>query len=304
MEKIIKEILEKENIDCQEVTKATSGFTNLVYFLDDKFVLKMSKEEKVKAKLDKEASIYKNVKISCIPTFKAAGRCQDFQYLIISRLQGKSLYSIWHKLSGEEREGAVKQIAQILKEFNAQDSNFLESQYKIENWAEYMAGELKTKIEELKEMGYQPCQVQQFVDGGLSTLFKNNTYGLVYNDAHFDNFIYNDGILKLIDFDRVVQCPIDYEMLIFKTMCENPLKFASEEDEPNIKEEDYAGIYQQLKKEYPKMFEDENVEKRIAVYQFNYLMGQAIKCKDKEWIEKLLQMFKQKIWEEKEKDIL
>ena len=46
-----------------------------------------------------------------------------------------------------------------------------------------------------------------------------------------DNFIYNNGALGLIDFDRVRVCPIDYEMLIFKTMCGNPSKFASEEDE-------------------------------------------------------------------------
>ena len=37
-------------------------------------------------------------------------------------------------------------------------------------------------------------------------------------------------------------------MLIFKTMCDNPAKFASEKDECNIKAEDYIGIYDIFKK--------------------------------------------------------
>ena len=92
----------------------------------------------------------------------------------------------------------------------------------------------------------------------------------------------------MIDFDRVRVCPIDYEMLIFKTMCDNPWKFASEEDEEKIIEKDYSAIYQIFKAHYPEMFQIKHIDKRISVYQFNYLMGQAIKCQDSEWIEQLL----------------
>ncbi len=122
-------------------------------------------------------------------------------------------------------------------------------------------------------------------------MFSENAFGLVYNDAHFDDFIYDNGELSLIDFDRVRVCPIDYEMLIFKTMCDNPSKFASEEDEENVKDEDYLDIYKQFKMYYPEMFKHKNIETRIAVYQFNYLIGQAIKCKDIAWINEILNNF-------------
>ena len=294
MENIIKEILQKENIHFDKITKATSGFTNLVYFVDDKFVIKMSKDDIVKKKLDKEISIYKNVKSSCMPTFITSGNLQDYQYLIISKLKGKSLYSIWHTLSNGERQSCVKQIVRILKEFNKQDYNFLNDEYKELGWVEYLSKELKAKSLALTEMGFNTKCVDVFISNDLPNLFKENTFGLVYNDAHFDNFIYDNGKLYLIDFDRVVVGPIDYEMLIFKTMCDNPSKFASEEDEDNIKEEDYKEIFKQFKEEYLDMFKDINVEKRIFVYQFNYLMGQAIKCKDVEWINELLINFNKK----------
>jgi len=291
MENIIKEILHKENIPFEKITKAISGFTNIVYFVDDKFVIKMSKDNTIKKKLNKETSIYKNVKLSCMPTFISNGHVQDYQYLIISKLNGKSLYSIWHTLSNGERQSCIKQMANILKEFNKQNYNFLNEEYKDLDWANYLSNELKAKSLALIEMGFDAEDIDAFISNNLSNLYNKNTFGLVYNDAHFDNFIYDNGKLSLIDFDRVRACPIDYEMLIFKTMCDNPSKFACEEDENNVKDEDYTEIYEQFKAAYPEMFKDNNIETRIAVYQFNYLIGQAIESKDNEWIKELLKNF-------------
>ncbi len=293
MENIIKEILHKKNIPYQKIKKATSGFTNLVYFIDDKFVIKMSKENDIKKKLDKETSIYQNIKMENIPQFVANGCFEDYQYLIMTKLHGKSLYSIWHTLSNSERKSCVSQIADILKEFNRQNGAFLSKEYKDLDWTNYLTNELTSKALALKELGYNVESINNFITKDLPNLFDKNTFGLVYNDAHFDNFIYDNGKLSLIDFDRVRYCPIDYEMLIFKTMCDNPSKFASEEDEDKIVDEHYAGIYEQFKAEYTEMFEDKNVGNRIKVYQFNYLIRQAIGSKNHAWIQELLNQFEQ-----------
>jgi len=292
MENVIKDIFNSENIPFDNIEKATSGFTNLVYFVDDKYVIKMSKDKSIKQKLDKEISIYKNIIIDCIPKYIASGMIEDYKYLIITKVRGKSLYSIWHTLTQDERRIVVKQIANILKQFNGADYNFLNSEYVDFDWVDYMKKELSTKVVVLSEiMGLNAQNVDNFIKNDLERLFGENEFSLVYNDAHFDNFIYDNGRLSLIDFDRVRVCPIDYEMLIFKTMCDNPSKFASEADEDKIKDEDYIGIYEQFKVEYPEIFKNKDVEKRIAVYQFNYLMGQAIKCKNHKWANELLEKF-------------
>jgi len=287
---ILKNILKKHGITYNNLTKATSGFTNLVYFVDDKYVIKLSNKMDVKQKLEKETSIYKNINLTCTPKLIASGCEDDYQYLIITKVNGKSLYSIWHTLSASERQNCIKQIAQILKSFNKQDSQFLSHEYKDLDFITHISNELKAKLKDLTEMGYETKYLDDFISHKLP-LFNDNNYGLVYNDAHFDNFIYNNGKLTLIDFDRVRVCPIDYEMLIFKTMCENPYKFASEEDEAHIKIEDYVGIYETFKNEYPEMFTHKDIEKRIFIYQFNYLIGQAIKCKDNDFIKQLLSNF-------------
>ena len=292
MEDVINEVLKKENIPYGKIIKATSGFTNLVYFIDDKLVIKMSKDENTKKKIDKEISIYKNVMLDFMPKYITSGKMQDYTYLIISKVKGDSLYSIWHKLSDNERQNCVKQIANILKVFNSQNTEFLDEEYKDYDWVECLSNELKSKIESLALMGCDISFLKDYIVEQLPLILAENDYGLVYNDAHFDNFIYNNGTLKLIDFDRVRVCPIDFEMLIFKTMCDIPSKFASEADEDNINNEDYKDIFEWFKNEYPEMFKNQYIDQRISLYQFNYLIGQAIKCNDKEWINNLLNKFK------------
>ena len=115
---------------------------------------------------------------------------------------------------------------------------------------------------------------------------------LVYNDAHFDNFIYDKGMVYLIDFDRILYGSVDYEILIIKQMLDNPKKFASKNDEPNINNKDYSQIYELLQKNSPQMFNFKHFEYRVFIYQFIYNLGQAYEYENNAWIEKELQNFK------------
>lgn len=293
MEELIKRILIKENINYKQINKATSGFTNVVYFVDD-MVVKIAIEDEKKKKLKKEIDIYKNIKLKNIPRYISSGELEDTLYLIISKVNGKGLYSIWHILNNEEKENCVKQIADILKSFNEQNADFLDNEYKLYDWKNWVLRQFRKNIEGLQEICIDTSKISKFIEN--NDLFNENIYGMVYNDAHFDNFIYDDGKICLIDFDRVIYAPIDYEMLIFKTMCDNPSKFASEEDEEIVFDEDFIEVYNWLKKYYGSIFDIENIEKRIKVYQFNYLCNQALNMKNKErgkeWAEKLVEEFR------------
>lgn len=292
MEKLLKKILEKENIKYKQIKKATSGFTNIVYFVDD-MVIKIATKDENKTKLKKEIDIYKNLKLNNIPKYITNGKLENAVYLIISKVKGKGLYSIWHTLTHAEKENCVKQIADILEKFNNQNADFLDNEYKIYDWKNFVVGQLRKNIEELQNIGIDTSNISNFLKNNY--LFDENIYGLVYNDAHFDNFIYDDGKICLIDFDRVIYAPIDYEMLIFKTMCDNPSKFASEEDEDVVFDEDFTEVYSWLKKYYNELFNIANIEKRIKVYQFDYFCNQALNMKNKEigkeWAKKLVGNF-------------
>lgn len=292
MEYLVKRILEKENLDYKEIKKATSGFTNVVYFTES-LVVKIALVEDKKKKLKKEIDIYKNVKLNNMPKYITSGEIDDYLYLIISKVSGRGLYSVWHLLSNLEKERCIEQISNILKVFNMENATFLDEEYKLANWEEFVIGKLQDIKKGLEEIGLDTNKLSNFINN--NSLFKENVYGLIYNDAHFDNFIYNDGNLSLIDFDRVVYAPIDYEMLIFKTMCDNPSKFVSEEDEDIVFDEDFLNVYDWFKKYYKELFEIPYVEERIKVYQFIYLCEQALKMKNREigegWAKDLLDGF-------------
>lgn len=291
MDLLIKEILNNENISFSKLTKSTSGFTNLVYFVDDEFVIKITNKENTKKNLEKEISIYNNITLDNIPKYISSGDYQNYKYLIISKISGKSLYSVWHTLGSDEKENCIKQIAKILKNFNNQNTKFISDEYKILDWTGYLINMLNEKVSALEKMNYNVSPLKKYIKEQLPIILSDNQFGLVYNDAHFDNFIYDNGSISLIDFDRVKVCPIDYEMLIFKTMCDNPRKFANEEDEDKIKNEDYREIYNLFKHNYPEMFINKYTDQRISLYQFNYLIGQAINSNDNEWIKNILKNF-------------
>ena len=273
---LVKNILNKENLNAYKITKATSGFTNIVYFADE-FVIKISSDFQTMEKLKKEVIVYKNLKLDCVPKYIASGEYNDLYYLIISKINGKGLFSIWHSLTKKQREDCIKQIASILKQINARDGSFLEKKYKMLDWKNLVLSNLEKNKSGLNSFNIDTSGI--VVD---ETIFAQNKFGLVYNDAHFDNFIYDNGKIYLIDFDRVIYAPIDYEMMIFKTMCDYPKKFASEQDENVVFDEDFEFVYNTFKKYYGELFILPDAEQRIKVYQFNYLCDQALKMKNRE----------------------
>lgn len=291
MEKIINKILEKENITLSHLKKSSSGFTNQVYFINDDMVIKLTNDSDTIKQLQKETSLYKHLQLDCIPKYIASGNVDGTEYLIISRVPGNTLYSIWHTLDNTTRKDIVHKIANILKRIHLVNADFFDNTHRDTDWITMWNTRLNDRKQALIDMGYNVELLNMFIENNLETLFNENTFGLVYNDAHFDNFLYDNGTLYLIDFDRVRYCPIDYEMMIFKCMCDNPSKFASEVDDPNVKEEDYDMVYNTFKNSYPELFEIPNIENRIKVYQFNYLIRQAISIKNHTWIKELLDNF-------------
>ena len=292
MNTLIEKILKKENIQYKNITKSTSGFTNEVFFVDDNFVIKIVGKTSKSDKLKKEINFYKNIKLDFVPQYVSSGNLDGLDYLIITKLQGKSLYSVWHILTDEQRSNCVKQIANILKKFNTQKYDFLQPKYVYKNNAERWQKSFVLNIDILKNRGFEIDFLQDFLNTKLDQIMSQQKLGLVYNDAHFDNFILDSDRVYLIDFDRVLYGSIDYELLIIEQMLDNPCKFASEVDEPNVDKKDYQNIHKILKQNYPEIFDFERIEDRVFVYRFIYNLGNAYEYDRNNWIQNEIDKFK------------
>ena len=232
---IIKEILQKENITYNTLTKSESGFSNLVYFVDDRYVIKVLEPNGNEIKFTHEIGFYKTHHFDFIPKIIKSGTYKNTTYIIMEKLQGVSLYDIWHTLSLEERKAITIELANILKKINtSKEFHFLHKRYIRTTPITQFQYAFKRNIEILNQKGYNTEFLTEYAETRIPIIFKEEKFGLVYNDAHFDNFIYDGKTVKLIDFDRILYTNVDYELLILTTMIDNPKKFANERQEQNI----------------------------------------------------------------------
>ena len=101
---------------------------------------------------------------------------------------------------------------------------------------------------------------------------KSSLFVLVHNDLHFDNIFINDGKIKIIDFERSMYAPADFELDILYRMIRKPWKFASEETEPYTSLEQSSNIMSYIEKYYPDLVHIDNLYKRLAIYDMVYFL--------------------------------
>ncbi|XMB85834.1 aminoglycoside phosphotransferase family protein [Mycoplasmatota bacterium WC44] len=292
MDNIVKEILELEGIKYSNITKSDSGFSNQVYFIDDLYVIKMMDHKGNKIKLLNEIGFYKNISMSSIPKYITSGNYNNSVYLIIEKLKGKPLYEIWHTLTTDERNDISSQIANILKEFNSQkEHSFLSRKHIRSNSIDLWTKAFKKNIDILDDKGFDTVNLLDFMENKISIIFKEDKLGLVYNDAHFDNFLYDGKKVKVIDFDRVLYGSIDYELLILKMMINNPKKFANEIMEQYVEIDDFDNIMPIIQEGYKELFQFKYLDDRVFIYSFFYTLRLAYRFELNELIGKLLDGF-------------
>ena len=187
----------------------------------------------------------------------------DFSYEIIEKINGKSLYLVWHELDENKRKEIVKEIVNMMKSFHSIKGESYD-------WALYINEKLErnfNKCFDLKLFSQTEKDMAEQILKNINDYLKSSDFRLVHSDIHFDNIIYcNDGQIKIIDFETSLYAPIDYELDIFLRMCNNPLKYASEEAENLVKIEDYQNIEKYFKEFYPEIYNVDNFEIRHEIY--------------------------------------
>ncbi len=289
---LIVEICERNNIKCKSIKKADSGFTNIVHIVNDEYIIKIINTFTKPEKLQKEIAFYKNVKIDSIPQYVASGKIYDKDYLIIKKLNGKSLYTVWHTLNEQKRKDVIIQIANIFNAFHKQKGDFLAEKFIQTDWVTKWQKSFELNIGILKNKGFDVSFLEDFKSTRLITIFKENKPCLVHNDAHFDNFLYVDGKIYIIDFDRVLYCSLDYELMVISMMVDNPKKHASEITEKFVINDEYSAILDELKIYSPEMFSFKYIDDRVFIYKFIYYLGQGFETHDDSWITMQLENFR------------
>ena len=86
----------------------------------------------------------------------------------------------------------------------------------------------------------------------------------------------NDTI-KIIDFERAMYAPKDYELHIINYMVQQPWKHANEECEQYTKKDDYKNIFNYIKDFYPEIINTPYLEKRLSIYTMLYELDHLVR---------------------------
>lgn len=256
--------------------KINVGFTNTIYNVNNKYIIKICTDINNEDSFKNEINFYeKNINNMFIPklyVFSIDKKDINYYYEIIEKVEGTNLYNLWHTFNNEQREGIIKQLCDALKIIH---SNICEKY----NWIEKNKKDFWDAYNKILKLNIFDSNDQIIINNAFNNFDKyldTDEFVLVHNDIHFDNIIYNNGIIKLIDFERSMYAPRDFELDIIYRMIRKPWKFASEEAEPYTKLEDYSNIINYIEKYYKELFDTPNLYERLAIYDMVYFMNQLI----------------------------
>lgn len=260
--------------DHPEIEKIHVGFTNTLYRINDCFILKICADRKNEERFKKEIQFYHAFKNSgCIPRLYYADTGRDavpYCYEILEKIPGVTVYDVWHTFDERQREEIIKQLCRAMKLFHRHTGAGYD-------WGKKTSGLFSVfcrQAESLDLFREDEMKLLNKARSGFDALLRSDEFALVHNDLHFDNVLWHQGKIWLIDFERSLYAPKDFELDILYRMARKPWKFASEENEKYTKKSDYANIMTYIEKYYPELIHTDHLYKRLAIYDMVYFLRQ------------------------------
>ena len=172
-----------------------------------------------------------------------------YVYSIEEKVHGDNLFNVWGKLDKQQREQCLSELINILKTLHNEPvlcddainkvlTKYDDGLNKIAN-----AGILPSKkvlyLEELRQV--------------LLTYFSDARLGLIHGDIHFNNIIYTENGLRLIDFENCEAAPLDKEFDSIARMTRNPNSYIKPTLQSLVDPKDYECIMPFIIERYPEI---------------------------------------------------
>lgn len=282
---IIQRIIDgNELLKGEKFELITAGFTNTSYLVKD-YVVKICTNLNNEKRFINEINFYNENKycqgIAKLFLGDTTKKVVPYYYEIIEKVSGKNLYELWYKLSDIEREKILIQIIGILKQFHLKDANGYDFSEKLKKELLYLKKECNLSEDLFNDL-----------IGICYKYFKENKFGLIHGDLHFDNFIFNGTDLYLLDFEKCMIAPIDYDFKIFSIYDSKPYLWASYESDMLTVESDYEGFMNLLLENYEELRKIPFINERLEFYSIIELLKNYKKTKNEEIIDEVYSKIK------------
>lgn len=251
--------------DIKNINEINAGFNNSIFDVNDKYILKVCGEKEKEDLFDVEADFYrqnqKNKNIPMLYRYDKSKRIVPFVYEIIEKINGKSVYYYWYKMSEAQREKFIRRLVEILKNIHFKE-------YDGYDWSAFVKYKILSDFyktitifnEEEKRLILE--SIEQY-----DKILSNNRFCLIHNDLHFDNIlIEKEENIKLIDFNDSIIAPFDFDLRLLYMSVTLPWKWANIEMDSYQKEKDYKYLFEYVKKYYTELNEVKYLNERMVIY--------------------------------------
>lgn len=256
----VEKLIEKQPLlKGKSYQKLDAGFTNTCYKVGE-YIIRICTDSKNEERFEHEMDFYmQNQENPYIPKCYIADKSKiliPYEYEIIEYIEGKTLYEIWYQLSEKERETLIIKIVEVMKSIH---------QIKVEPYD--FKEELKDEMRKLLKDKKLKKSIFQKLSKLCDKYFEENHFGLIHGDLHFDNLIYRKERIYIIDFERVMAAPIDYEFKIFNRCRYSAWLWASKKTDMLTVEEDYQKLLPTLIENYEELKNIKYLRERLMIYQ-------------------------------------
>ncbi len=220
----------------------------------------------------------------------AYGRSGQQEWLVLRRVPGHSLASIWSHLSEAQRRAAITALGHALRALHAVPIPAgLENPWLTDALAPggrprdaYHAPPARYEV-----LLAAAAQVPG-VDHGLLTAvgafieerldaFIGDRHVLVHCDLHFDNVLWdNDHLTALLDFEGARPAPPDQELDTLLRCVREPENFAGPVGQLGPARAELAAVPDWLAAAYPDLFTHPRLPERLAVYEALWRLVQLL----------------------------
>ncbi len=274
------------------------GFTNDVYLVNNKYILKICKNKKNEPNFEKEAYFYNLFKgkllVPNLLFYDNSKKNYNRDFMVYYYINGVNLYSLWHLLSVAERKNIVKQLCDMLKIINNTSYKEYVKKFKHKevSWKKEIFSKIKKSIFEIEKRKLLSKDIIEKLTGFIKENISNldeQKMALVYWDAHFDNILVsNNKIVGLLDFERTKLASVDFVLDIVSRMVSQPKKYMSKSGEKYAKKKDYAKLLVWYEEFYPELFMFDNLDKRLLLYSIGHDLAELLDWPKSESIKKKL----------------
>ncbi len=273
----------------QSIEKITYGYTNAIYSINGRYILKICINERNKENF-KRASLFCQKYHESINCPKVLYSCLDTDNIwqIEEQVEGENLFFKWNRLTKNEKEDVMRKICKELKKIHEIPvMDVFESNFKPEDWKNKFKKDIFKKIDSLKNKGMNFVdlyeKIKKYMAQNLEVLDETD-FRVCHTDMHFDNIMIDgDNNIKILDYDRLRISSLDYELNVFNIMSKTPELIANEKIKKQLKKEDYSELLSMIQKNYPEMFKFNFLNKRLNIYALKHYLGllEIVKEKDR-----------------------